>query len=261
MLLYCPPSTAGFFSFSRRWRPTAEIAKDQIASLYASMNRDSRYDVVSFVSIAESRVANFYFHHFPLAELPHSSHRRVALRSPATSSAGSSISRKSRQHSAEFARRSMEIPMAVQPSSVTARERRQGVRAVAVVMATKHSVANKRRPSNLGRRVLLESPPRTKRVLCRDVPSVDQLISMTNSSVTSVLAPSPPNLSPDIDKPPNVKGVAAESIAGERPCSFVCRGRRRRHPRSDDAPFGCFQIADGFPWTLRRFKENIAISA
>ena len=58
--------------------------------------------------------------------------------------------------------------------------------------------------------------PRTKGVL-RDVPSVDQLISMTNSSVTSVLAPSPPNLSPDIDKPPNIEGVAAESIRGERP--------------------------------------------
>ena len=70
MLLYCPPSTAGFFSFSRRWRPTAEIAKDQIASLYASMNCDSRYDVVSFVSIAESLFANLYFHHFPLAEPP-----------------------------------------------------------------------------------------------------------------------------------------------------------------------------------------------
>ena len=31
---------------------------------------------------------------------------------------------------------------------------------------------------------------------------------------------------------------------------FCCLpGRRRRRPRSDDAPFGCFQIADGFPWT------------
>src|SRR5437899_702576 len=59
------------------------------------------------------------------------------------------------QHSAEFARRSMEIPMAVQPSSATARERHQGIHTVAVVMATTHSVANNDVRQTFGRRVLL----------------------------------------------------------------------------------------------------------
>src|SRR5437660_6606943 len=74
-VLYFPPSTAGFFGFSRRWRPTAEIAKDQIASLYASMNCDSRYGVVSLFR-SQNMFANLYFHHFPSAELPLSSRRR-----------------------------------------------------------------------------------------------------------------------------------------------------------------------------------------
>ena len=60
---------------------------------------------------------------------------------------------------AEFARRSMEIPPAVQPSS---RERRQVVRAVAVVMAMKPSVANKDVRQASGRRVLSESRPQNE---------------------------------------------------------------------------------------------------
>src|SRR5438445_7543727 len=62
---------------------------------------------------------------------------------------------------------------------------------------------------------------------------------MTNSSVTSVLAPSPPASLSRHRQKPNVEGVAAESIAGERPCSFVvyCGGHHRCHPCSDEIAF------------------------
>ena len=160
MLLYCPPLTAGFFSFSRRWRPTATIAKQ---SLYASMNHDSRYDVVSFVSIAESLVANLYFHHFPLAEPP------ALLTSTRRHPLSSDILLRRLLDLTERARRTPSALSRVRPpfdgdspggstNSATARERRQGVHAVAVVMATTHSAANNDVRQASGRRVLLDSP-------------------------------------------------------------------------------------------------------
>ena len=73
---------AGFSSFSQRWRLRAEIAKDQITSLYAGTNHDSRYEVVSCHVDCQSRpISNLYFHRFLRQSRPHSLHRRVALRS------------------------------------------------------------------------------------------------------------------------------------------------------------------------------------
>ena len=162
MLLYCPPSTAGFFSFLRRWRPTAEIAKDQIASLYASMNCDSRYGVVLFVSIAESVLLIFISIIFLWQSCLLASTRRPPLSSDILLRRLLDLTEDAASTRAEFARRSMEIPPAVQPSSATARERRQVVRAVAVVMAMKPSVANKDVRQASGRRVLSESPPQNE---------------------------------------------------------------------------------------------------
>ena len=87
---------------------------------------------------------------------------------------------------------------------------------------------------------------------------------MTNSSVTSVLAPSPPNLSPDIDKPPNIEGVAAGSIAGNvlvlllfavAVVVVVLALTMRR--------LVAFRSLTGFLGRLRRgdFEEDIAIMA
>ena len=122
MLLYCPPSTAGFFSFLRRWRPTADDR--QGPNREPLRQHEPRFKVRRRFVCFDRRISAlliFISIIFLWQSRLHSSHRRVALRSPATfSSAGSSTSRKEpdarHQHSAEFARRSMEIPPAVQPT-------------------------------------------------------------------------------------------------------------------------------------------------
>ena len=147
---------AGFSSFSQRWRLRAEIAKDQITSLYAGTNHDSRYEVVSCHVDCQSRpISNLYFHRFIRQSRPYSLHRRVALHSTSPPPQPHGGARRTPLALSRFARRSMEIPMAVQPSSATARERHQGIHTVAVVMATTHSVANNDVRQTLGRRVLL----------------------------------------------------------------------------------------------------------
>src|SRR5437899_8884875 len=98
----------------------------------------------------------FIFTVFLRQSRAHSLHRRVAL--PSTPPPPQHHGRARRTPSA-LSRVRPQFDGVVQPSSATARERHQGVHAVAVVMATTLSVANNDLRQALGCRVLLESPP------------------------------------------------------------------------------------------------------
>ena len=145
----------------------------------------------------------------------HSSHRRAALHSPATSSSGSSTPRKYQTHAvitrAEFALHSTGIPAMVQPS-LRQQERCQGVCAVAVVMATKkHSVSDKDVAKPRAYCTLRMATPEYSVLHC-DVPSVDQLHSLQARVRAGPVLP--PSLSGPQRTNAERRGVAAESIAG-----------------------------------------------
>src|SRR5438552_1811282 len=109
---------AGFSSFSQRWRLTAEMAKDQITGLYAGTNHDSRYDVVSCHIDCQNHPSLIFILIVSFgraARIPCIDASPSALLLGLLNPTEEPDAR--RQHSAEFARRSMEIPMAVQPSS------------------------------------------------------------------------------------------------------------------------------------------------
>jgi len=155
-LLYCSPSMAGFSSFSQRWRLTAEFAKDQITGLYASTNHNSKYDVDSSHVDWQTLIFIFIVFLWQAARTPCIDASPSALLLRLLNTTEEPDAR--RQHSAEFARRSMEIRMAVQPSSDS---KRTSPRSSHCCCRHGDDAHNDVRQA-LGCRVLLESPPQNK---------------------------------------------------------------------------------------------------
>jgi hypothetical protein len=158
-LLYCSPSMAGFSSLSQRWRLTGDFAKDQITGLYASTNHNSRYDVDSSHVDWQTLIFIFIVFLWQAARTPCIDALPSALLLRLLNTTEEPDAR--RQHTAEFARRSMEIRRQFNQAR-PARERHQGVHTVAVVMATTHTTTSVK---PWGVEFSWNRHPRTKRAL------------------------------------------------------------------------------------------------